>query len=107
MPAKRTIEQMTRQIDLAMNTISADQKVFGTVLQVLLLNMCAKVSQGDELFHAIRAQVLASIDNTEPLTGDEAQGAERHKQLTKARAVQVLAAPLGIDPDKPPRSDVN
>ena len=38
----RSIEQMQRQIELHLNTISADQMVFGTVLQVFLLNMIPK-----------------------------------------------------------------
>jgi len=106
----KSIEAMQRQIELHLNTISADQRVFGTILQVFLLNMCGKVGQGHELFGSIREQVLATIQNTQPGEGDEAQGSERSKQLTKARADEffhVLAEALGVKPDKPAPSDVN
>lgn len=106
----RSIEEMQSQIELHLNTISADQQVFGTILQVFLLNMCARGESGHELFRAIRDHVLVTIDSTQPGNGAEAQGAERHKQLTKARAdefFQVLAEAIGAKPDKPAPSDVN
>jgi hypothetical protein len=100
----KSVEQMQKQIELYLNQISADQKVFGTTLQILLLNMIQKGSVGPQLFHAIRDQVLGSIANTEPGRGEDQQGAERHKQLTMMRAgefFQVLGDAAGIAPSKP------
>ena len=105
----KSVEQLQRQLELHLNTISADQRVFETVLQVFLLNMIQKSTIGDQLLHAIRHQVLGSIDNTMPGTEDP-QGSERHKQLTKMRAeefFQVLAAAAHIKLEGPEPWDVS
>lgn len=103
-PRGKSAENLLKQIELHLNTISADQDVFGTTLQVLLLNTIGKTAAKHVMFGAIRDQVLGSIDLRMP-SKDDPQGGERHKQLTRMRAeafFQALGEALGVPSDKPP-----
>jgi hypothetical protein len=93
----KSLEQIQRQIELQ----SADQKVFETVLHTLLLDIILGSSKRDALFHAVRDEVLSTIDKMNPIEEDP-QASERHKQLTRMRAeqfFQVLGEATGIEAD--------
>jgi uncharacterized protein (DUF2235 family) len=98
----KSLEQIQRQIDLQ----SADQKVLETVLHILLLDIIRGSSKSDAVFHAVRDEVLTTIDNMGAIKEDP-QASERHKQLARLRAeqfFQVLGQATGIDADKADRS---
>lgn len=105
----RSIEDLQKQIDLYLNTISCDQQALTVILQVLLRHLLEGNTNKAKAYRAFRSEVLQTIEATLP-DKDDPQGAERRKQLTKIRAEQVLdpiGQLVGVEPDKPDPSAVS
>lgn len=105
----KNFERMQEDLELILNEIAADQKVFRVTLQCFLLNMAEKTDPA--IIEHLKRQVLGSIQQTLP-AGDpeEAQGAERSKQLSLVRAEELfreIQTAVGLKAPTIPPSEKN
>jgi hypothetical protein len=79
----KVVKELREKLELALNTIDADQVVLRLILESLILNMATRV--GTSFIADLKEQVLGSIERAS-LDRNAPELAERRRQLTFARA---------------------
>lgn len=85
----QTVDEMQRRLEIWLNEVTADQMVFRTTFQCLLLNLIGATPHGVQMLGDLKGQVLGAIGRIRPVK-EAPDGAERHKQLTLMRAEQFF-----------------
>lgn len=102
-PAQRQIRQAQQNIEIFLNEQRADLTVFRVIVQCFLLNTVQNSPHAAELLSEMKTQVLGSLAQTK-ISGEDAEGSERLKQLTMLRAEDFfleLEEALGMHETKP------
>ena len=106
---KKSTEELQRQLELHLNTISTQQQALVITIEVLLCHLIGPSPDPAKAHQNLREQILAAIANGER-GGMDPQDAERRKQMITMHAEELLDAvgeAVGVETSKPGSSGVS